>query len=218
MSEGDWLALRLSLQLALASTLLLIPLCLAPAWWLARSRWRRPVQALSALPLLLPPTVLGYYLIVAFSPANPVGGAWAWLFNAQFAFSFAGLLFGSVIYSLPFALQPLIAGFRELKPEWSEVAAVLGLSPTQRLLRVSMPQMSLPIVDALALVFAHSMGEFGIVLMIGGGAPQTRTASVALFQHFEALDFAAANRLALALIMVSMVLLAGLYALRRRPL
>ena len=218
LTADDWRALALSLQLALASALLLVPLCLPLAYWLARSRsrWRRPVQLLALLPLLLPPTVLGYYLVVVLSPERLPGQLWSGLFGAQFAFSFGGLLLGSMLYSLPFALQPLNAGFRELRPGWSEVAATLGLSPLQRLMRVALPQMRTPVGDALALVFAHSIGEFGIVLMIGGALPETRTASIALYQHFQALDFAAADRLALALVLLSLLVLLPLYLSRQR--
>ena len=217
LNPGDWQALGLSLRLALFSALLLVPICLPLAFWLARSRsaWRLPVQALAAIPLILPSTVLGYYLVVAFSPQTAVGQGWQALFDVQFAFSFPGLLLGSMAYSLPFALQPLTAGFHHLQRGWSEVAATLGLSPLQRFHRVLIPQMRTPVLDALALVFAHSMGEFGIVLMIGGAIPSTRTASIAMYEHFESLDFASADRLALGLVAISLVLLVPLYAVRR---
>lgn len=217
LNGADLQAVLLSLQIASLAAVLLLVFCLPLALWLARSRsvGAQVVAILTTLPLVLPPTVLGYYLVSALAPETSLGKGWAWLFDAGFAFSFPGLLLGSMIYSLPFAVQPLLAAFRQLSPGWLEVAATLGLHPVERLLWVVVPQMRPAVLDALALVFAHSMGEFGIVLMIGGAVPdRTRTASIALFQHFEQFNFAAANQLALLLVAISVLLLALLSRLR----
>lgn len=217
MSEGDIRAVLVSLQIASLAALILTLGCIPLALWLARSAsvQARLVGALTTLPLVLPPTVLGYYLISALAPDTVLGSAWGWIFDRGFAFSFPGLLLGSMVYSLPFAVQPQQAAFRQLNAGWLEVAATLGLSPLQRLVRVVVPQMRPALLDSLALVFAHSLGEFGIVLMIGGAVPgETRTASIAVFQHFEQLNFAAANQLALLLLAMSVLMLVVLYWLR----
>ncbi|MGI9345310.1 MAG: molybdate ABC transporter permease subunit [Gammaproteobacteria bacterium] len=218
MSLADYHSLLLSLELALLTSLLLITLCTPLAFWLTHTHrlTRQAVQLGALLTLVLPPTVLGYYLVLAMGPNYWLGSIWAAVFGSPFAFSFAGLVMGSAIYSFPFALQPLLMGFQTMNPHWNEVAATLGLSPSQRAMHIWLPHMLKSISLALALVFAHTMGEFGIVLMIGGSIPQTRTASIALFEHFETFNVAAANELALWLILSALLLLIPLYSFRQK--
>lgn len=206
LSTQDWTALLLSLQLALASTAILLLIGLPLAWWLAHSRsvWSRLADAAVALPLVLPPTVLGFYLLLAMAPNGPLG-------SFEMGFSFTGLVLGSVIYSLPFVVQPLRDAIAAIGDRPTEVAASLGAGPVDRFLHVSLPLLRPGLLTATVLGFCHTLGEFGVVLMIGGNIPgETRLASIAIYEHVEALDYAAANQLALVMIALSFTLLLAL--------
>jgi len=215
MSAADWTALKLTMQLAATSTAILLLLGLPLAWWLARRR--RPgqalVEAVVALPLVLPPTVLGFYLLLALSPQGVLGGPWLALSGQLLAFSFTGLLIGSVLYSLPFVVQPLQAAFEQLPPRVLDAAATLGAGPMERFFTVALPLIKRSLVTAASLGFAHTVGEFGVVLMIGGNIPgETQTLSIALYDRIETLQYDSAHRLAAGLLVFSFLLLVALYA------
>ncbi|WP_421303850.1 molybdate ABC transporter permease subunit [Aeromonas veronii] len=219
MSEGDLLAVWLTLKLAACTTAILLLLAPPLAWWLSRSQNRlRPlVEALVALPLVLPPTVLGFYLLLAFSPEYGFGAWWRDTFGAPLAFSFLGLLFASILYSLPFVVQPLTSAFVNMGNKELEAAATLGLGPLERFFHIILP-MTLPsFVMAAALGFAHTLGEFGVVLMIGGNIPsETQVLSIALFDHVEAMDYRQAHYLAGGLMAFSLVMLVLVYGVLQR--
>lgn len=207
-------ALLLTLRLAAMTTVVLVALAVPLAWWIASGRgWgRATVQALVALPLVLPPTVIGFYLLVGLGPLTGVGRAIAGVLGHPLAFSFAGLLVGSVIYSLPFAVQPLVAGFRGVEREYGEAAAGIGMTPAATFLRVVLPMARGSLAAAAVLTFTHTVGEFGVVLMVGGNIPGvTRTMALVLFDQVQDFDYAAANRTAGVLVLVAMVGLLGLY-------
>lgn len=208
LDSGDAQALFLTVKLAAATTAILIALCLPLAWRLVRRdpRGRGLIQSLVMLPLVLPPTVLGYYLLVAFSPAHPPGSLLARLFDQQLAFSFTGILIGSLIYSLPFAFRPLEAALQQSGPALDEAGRVLGFPAWYRFLFVVIPGIRPALVSAALLCFAHTLGEFGVVLMIGGNIPgETRVLSVALFEHVEQMNYQGANRLALTMMSIAVV-------------
>lgn len=210
-------AIILTLKLAGLSTLLLMLLALPVSWGL--SRWNSPfksvVQAIVALPLVLPPTVLGFYLLLAFAPDSVIGSWWQSITGERLAFTFEALLLGSVIYSLPFAVQPLHAGFTQLHPHYLETARMLNLPWYTRLRVVVLPAIKPSIFIAAGLSFAHTIGEFGVVLMIGGNIPgETRVVSIALFDHVESLNYASAHMLAAVLLVFSLLLLIALYYLQ----
>jgi molybdate transport system permease protein len=213
-------ALRLSFTLAALTTAALLVLGLPVAAWLATSRWRwKPlVEAVVALPLVLPPTVLGFYLLVAMGPMSPLGRAWISAFGRPLAFTFEGLLVASVIYSLPFAVQPFAAALSAVDPRLVEASHTLGVSRLATFFRVSLPIAAPGVVAGAVLTFAHALGEFGVVLMVGGNIPgETRTLSIAIFDSVEQLDYATASRTALFLLAVSFTVLVVTYSLRRRP-
>ena len=213
-------ALRLSFTLAALTTAALLVLGLPVAAWLATSRWRwKPlVEAVVALPLVLPPTVLGFYLLVAMGPMSPLGRAWISAFGRPLAFTFEGLLVASVIYSLPFAVQPFAAALSGVDPRLVEASHTLGVSRLATFFRVSLPIAAPGVVAGAVLTFAHALGEFGVVLMVGGNIPgETRTLSIAIFDSVEQLDYATASRTALFLLAVSFTVLVVTYSLRRRP-
>lgn len=215
MSAPDLIALWISLRLATLTTALLILLCTPLAWWLAtaRSRWRVPINALVSLPLVLPPTVLGFYLLVLLGPEGPLGRALAALGLPSPTFSFSGLVIGSMIYSLPFVVQPLRDAFAGVGSRVLEVAATLRASPLDRFVSVALPLAARGFLTAAVLAFAHTLGEFGVVLMIGGNIPgRTQTASIAIFNHAESLDYSGANRLSATLVIIALVLLLAVYA------
>lgn len=206
LTESDWQALWLTVQLAAVTTAILITLCLPLAWKLAR--WQSPfkiiIETLTTLPLILPPTVIGYYLLLAFSPDYFIGHSYSALFNQQLAFSFEGILIASIIYSLPFALKPLQAAFEQQGHSLSESAALLGFSPVQTFFHILLPSIRPALLGAITLTFAHTVGEFGVILMIGGNIEGvTQVASVALFDHVENLEYSEANSLALVLLIFS---------------
>jgi molybdate transport system permease protein len=220
LSTNEWQTLGLTLQLALVVTVILLVLGTPLAWWLARTRrWAKaPVGALVALPLVLPPSVLGFYLLLAMGPNGPLGALTNMLGVGPLPFPFAGLVLASVIYSLPFMVQPLEAAFAAQGERPLEAAATLGASPLDAFFTVAVP-MALPgYVSAAILTFAHTLGEFGVVLMIGGNIPgETRVASVQIYDYVQALDYAQAHRLAAVLLVISFLVLLGLYSWRRQP-
>ncbi|MGA8893557.1 MAG: molybdate ABC transporter permease subunit [Anaeromyxobacteraceae bacterium] len=216
----DLQALRLSFTLAALTTVVLLVVGLPLAAWLASSRWRlKPlVEAVVALPLVLPPTVLGFYLLVAMGPMSPVGRGWIAVFGRPLAFSFEGLLVASILYSLPFAVQPFAASLSAVDPRLVEASHTLGVSRLGTFFRVSLPLAAPGVLAGAVLTFAHALGEFGVVLMVGGNiAGQTRTLSIAIFDSVEQLDYATAGRTALFLLAVSFAVLVVTYSLRRRP-
>ncbi|MDQ8186056.1 molybdate ABC transporter permease subunit [Pelagicoccus sp. SDUM812002] len=219
MSVSDiWIPLALTLKLAAVSTLLLLLLCTPLAWWLAHTRTRiRPViEALVSLPIVLPPSVLGFYLLVCLAPSGPVGKVSQALGGPALVFSFTGLVIGSLIYSLPFVAQPLQNAFSAIKSEQLEAAATLGSSPLDRFFSIAIPQAKQGIVTAAVLGFAHTLGEFGVVLMIGGSIPgETRTLSIAIYESVEMLEYGQAHILAGVALAISFVLLVLIYSLNR---
>jgi len=212
-------AVLLTLRLALVTTLLLLPIGTAIAWWLARSpaRWKEWAAAVVALPLVLPPTVLGFYLLLALGPQGP-GGWLAGLWGARtLAFSFPGLVIGSLVYSLPFMVQPVRNAFAAMGEEPLEAAATLGAGRWASFLRVALPLARPGLVVGALLTFAHTLGEFGVVLMIGGNIPgETRVVSIALYSLVERLDYGAAHALALGLAGFALVVIALTGTLERR--
>ncbi len=215
----DIRALALSLRLALIVSLALLALGLPLAYWLAftRRRWKFLVEAFVALPIVLPPTVLGFYLLVAFGPKSPLGAWWQSLTGHTLAFTFEGLVIGSILYSFPFAVQPFAASFASVDRKLLDASAILGASRFRTFWRVVVP-LSLPgVITGFALAFAHTLGEFGVVLMIGGNIPgATKTISIAIYDDVQALDYASANHAALLLLVISFVTLALVYGLNRR--
>ena len=219
MNAGDLTAVWITLKLALVSTLILLILGTPLAWWLARTevRFKPVIEALVALPLVLPPTVLGFYLLIALGPSGPVGRLVEAIGAAPLAFTFTGLVIGSVIYSLPFVVQPLEDAFLAVGRRPLEVAATLRASPLDRFVSVALPLARPGFITASVLGFAHTVGEFGVVLMIGGNIPgETRVLSVAIYDHVETLDYASAHLLAAGLLLVSLLLLVGVYVSNRR--
>ena len=211
-------AIVLTLQLAFSTTACLMVLALPLAWWLARtaSRARALVNALVTLPLVLPPSVLGFYLLVALGPQGPLGRLTQALGWGLLSFTFSGLLIGSIVFSLPFAVQPLAQAFAAVGRRPLEVAATLGASPLDAFFSVALPQALPGVVTAAILVFAHTVGEFGVVLMIGGNVPgQTRVLSTLIFGHVEAMAYGPAHALAALLLGFSFAVLLALSLLRR---
>ena len=219
LSPDTWPAIALTLRLAAWTTLALLVLGASLAWWLARtpSRWREPVGALVTLPLVLPPSVLGFYLLVALGPQGPLGQLTQALGWGVLSFSFSGLLIGSIVYSLPFAVQPLQAAFTEMGPRPMEAAMTLGARPLDAFVSVALPQARHALLTAAVLSFAHTLGEFGVVLMVGGNIPgQTRVLSTLIYGHVEAMDYAQAHLLAGGMVVFAFGALMGLALLRRR--
>ena len=210
----DWQALALSLKLATVTTAILLAVAvpLAALLVLGRSRWLAAVEALAALPLVLPPTVLGFFLLVLLGPRTAFGRGITALLGHPLAFSFSGLVVGSVIYSLPFAVQPLVAGFASVPPSLVDAARLLGASPARLVRTLLIPLARRSLLAAAVLSFLHTMGEFGVVLMLGGDIPgATRTLSIVLYNQVENFNYAAANRTAATLLGLSVVALAVIY-------
>ena len=214
LGEADLTAAWLTLRLAATTTLLLLVIGTPIAWWLARTRsWLKgPIGALVALPLVLPPTVLGFYLLVAMGPNGPLGAATQALGIGLLPFTFGGLVLGSLLYSLPFVVQPLQNAFHAIGERPLEVAATLRAGPWDRFASIALPLARPGFLTAIILGFAHTVGEFGVVLMIGGNIPgATRVLSVALYDHVEALEYAQAHALAAGLLVFSFIVLLGVY-------
>jgi molybdate transport system permease protein len=215
----DWQAFTLTIRLATLVAAILLVVGLPIAYWIAFSRWRWKflVEAVVALPIVLPPTVLGFYVLVALGARSPLGRFWLTLTGHTLAFTFGGLLIGSILYSLPFAVQPFAAAFALVDSRLMAASATLGASKLQTFFRVVLP-LSVPgLLTGLALSFAHTMGEFGVVLMIGGNIPGvTRTVSIDIYDQVQALNYSAANQTALVLLMISFAALALVYGLNRK--
>ena len=218
-SPDDLVALWISLKLAAITVVLLLLLCTPLAWWLAttRSRLRVVGEAMAALPLVLPPTVLGFYLLLFLGPYGWGGRLMHQLGMQPLSFSFAGLVLGSMLYSMPFVIQPLQSAFQAVGARALEVAATLRASPWNRFFTVAVPLARRGFITGSVLAFAHTLGEFGVVLMLGGNIPgRTRTASILIFNDVEALDYAGAQRLAITLLIACFALLLIVYAANRR--
>ncbi len=218
-SSADLAAIGLTLRLAGTTMVLLLVLCTPLAWWLAHtpSRWRGPVSAVVALPLVLPPTVIGFYLLVTLGPNGPLGQFMQWLGLPTLPFTFWGLVVGSLIYSLPFAVQPLQHAFEAIGRRPLEAAATLGAGPLDRFFTVALPLARPGFITAAILSFAHTVGEFGVVLMLGGNIPGvTRVVSVQIYDHVEALEYTQAHWLAGGMVLFSFVVLLGLNLTRRK--
>jgi molybdate transport system permease protein len=214
LSAAELDAIYLTIALATITTVLLLLLGTPLAWWLSRHKanWSALVEALVAMPLILPPTVLGFYLLLLFAPDTALGSAWERLTGTRLAFSFSALVIGSVVYSLPFVVQPLQAAFQRVPQNLLNVAATLGAGPFDQFRSVVLPLTRRSFVTAASLGFAHTVGEFGVVLMIGGNIPgETQVLSIALYDYVESLQFAEAHRLAGGLVAFSLVLLFLLY-------
>lgn len=211
-------AIVLSLQLAAVSTALLLLIALPLAWWLqaSSSPFIRMTEILVALPLVLPPTVIGFYLLLAFSPQQWPGAQWLALTGNSLAFSFTGLVIGSMVYSLPFVVQPLQASFAQLDKGLLEMARLQGLNGWQQWMQVILPLCKQGVAGAFVLGFAHTLGEFGVVLMIGGNIPdETRVASIAIFDAVEQLDYAAAHQLSLIMLAIAVLSLLAIYGRKK---
>jgi molybdate transport system permease protein len=211
----DFEALWLTLRLAVGTTAILLVIALPLAWWIASGRGavRASVQAVVALPLVLPPTVLGFYLLVALGPLSAPGRLLIRVIGHPLAFSFAGLLVGSVIYSLPFAVQPLVAGFSAMERGYVETAMGLGASPWRAFRAVVLPLTRASLLTSAVLTFTHTVGEFGVVLMLGGNIPgATQTLSISLYDKVQEFNYAAANRTALVLVAISLAALLVIYS------
>jgi len=219
LSAADWQAIQLTIKLCFLTTLILLAIGTPLVWWLAsgKSAMRVVVQAIVALPLVLPPTVLGFYLLLVLGPRGPVGSTLESLGFNHLAFSFEGILLASVLYSMPFAVQPLLEAFNNLGRRPVEVASSLGAGVVDRFFTVILPLCRGGFIVAATLSFAHTVGEFGVILMLGGSIPgETRVLSVLIYDHTEAMNYAAAHRLSLLLLVFSFLVLFVVYSMNRR--
>jgi molybdate transport system permease protein len=219
LNAADLTALAITLKLAAITTGILLLLGTPLAWWLARTRWRFKfiLEALVALPLVLPPTVLGFYLLIALGPNGPIGGLMTSLGGQPLAFTFTGLVIGSVFYSMPFVVQPLQNAFTSIGHRPLEVAATLRASPLDRFFTVALPLARPGFLTAAVLGFAHTLGEFGVVLMVGGNIPgETQVISIAIYDHVEGMEYTHAHLLSGGLLLLSFIMLITVYALNRR--
>lgn len=213
--ESLWLSLRLAITVSAILLVLAMPL----AYWLAFTKWRGKflLESTVALPLVLPPTVLGFYALIALGSRGAIGRVWQSLFGQPLAFTFTGLVLASLLYSLPFAVQPLMTSFESLDRRLLDASSILGASPARTFVRVILPLSWPGLVSAFVLSFAHTLGEFGVVLMVGGNLPGiTRTVSIDIYDRVQALDYAGAHRMALLLLAISFVVLAVVYSINRR--
>ena len=212
-------AIRLTIELAAAATVILLILATPLAWWLSQtsSRWRAPVAALATLPLVLPPSVLGFYLLVAMGPQGPLGQLTQALGWGVLSFTFSGLLIGSVIFSLPFAVQPIQRALESISPEIREAAQVSGLSDWQIFRLIELPLAWRGVTSAAVMTFAHTLGEFGVILMVGGAIPgETKTVSIAIYDKVQGFDIAGAGLLSLLLLATSLIAIALSYGILGR--
>ncbi|RKU24205.1 molybdate ABC transporter permease subunit [Candidatus Poribacteria bacterium] len=219
MSESDLAAILLTLKLATVTTLILLIVCLPYAWWLSRTRFiGKPIlEALTALPLVLPPTVLGFYFLIFFNPNSVIGEFVFTLTQTQLTFSFTGLVVASLIYSLPFMVQPLQVAFSNVSQRSIETAASLGLNRAFQFVWIAIPQSLRGVFSAIVLTFAHTVGEFGVVLMVGGNIPgETRVVSIAIYEHVEVIAYDQAHLLAAVLLVFSFAMLATVYLINRQ--
>jgi molybdate transport system permease protein len=215
----DWQAFILTVKLAVLVTAILLVLGLPLAYWLtySRRRWKFLLEALVGMPLVLPPTVLGFYILLALGSKSPIGRWWESLTGHTLAFTFEALVIGSVVYSLPFTVQPLAAAFSTVDRKFVAASATLGASRLRTFFRIILPLSVSGLLTAIALTFAHTMGEFGVVLMVGGNIPGiTRTVSIDIYDQVQATNYASANQTALVLLAISFVALSLVYALTRR--
>jgi molybdate transport system permease protein len=215
----DWQAIGLSLRLSACTTLVLVAFGLPLAYWLATTRWKGKflIEALVALPIVLPPTVLGFYVLMAIGPHSPLGRFYESLFGERLPFTFQGLLLASTLYSLPFAVQPFISGFATVDKRMLEASWCLGEGRLRTFFRIALPLARPGILTGVVLSFAHTIGEFGVVLMIGGNLPGvTRTVSISIYDEVQSLNYAAAGQTSLALLLFSFAVLAITYALQRK--
>ena len=215
----DWQALWLSLRLGALTALILVPVAILVGRWLAVTRVRgRPlIEAALALPLVLPPTVIGFYLLVAFSPRSWFGALWRQMFGGTLVFSFEGLLIASVLINVPFAVQPAQRAFEAIAADLREAAASCGMSWWRALFRIELPLAWPGILTGMVLTFAHTLGEFGVVLMVGGSIPgETRTIAIAIYDRVQAFDDVAAGRMAAVLLLISLVTIAATFVLSQR--
>lgn len=219
LSPEDWQAITTTLRLAGLTVVILLLVATPLAWWLAmaRGRWRPAVEALVALPLVLPPTVLGFYLLVLMAPAGALGSWWVVLTGSTLAFSFPGLVIASCVHSLPFAVQPLQNAFAAVGRDRLEAAASLRAGPWDSFFSIVLPLSLRGFVTAAVLVFAHTLGEFGVLLMVGGNIPgETRVISITIYEHVETLNYESAHRLAAGLMAFGFTVLLAVYTLNRQ--
>ncbi|NKB80914.1 MAG: molybdate ABC transporter permease subunit [Nitrospirales bacterium] len=219
MSVMDWNPLWLTMQLAGVTVVVLLLVGTPLAWWLAftKSRFRTPVEAIVALPIVLPPTVLGFYLLVALGPHGPIGGPWKDLTGSALSFTFTGLVIASTFYSLPFVVQPLHGAFEAVGKKPLEVAWTLGASKLDAFFTVASPMAIRGYLSAIVLGFAHTLGEFGVVLMVGGNIPgMTKVLSIAIYDHVEVLEYTQAHVLSAVLLVFSFLILTIVYTVNRR--
>jgi molybdate transport system permease protein len=215
----DWLAILLTLKLSSLVCGFLLLIGTPIAYWVTFSRWRWKflVESVVALPIVLPPTVLGFYILVAIGSQSPIGRAWAVWSGHELAFTFEGLVIASILYSLPFAVQPIAVAFSQVDRQLIEASSVLGASRLRTFIRVILPLSINGVITGAVLSFAHTMGEFGVVLMVGGNIPGvTRTVSIAIYDQVQSLDYAAANKTALLLLLFSFVVLSIVYGINRK--
>ena len=219
INSSDWTALTLTFELALISTIILLVIGTPIAWWLSQTkvRFKFLIETIVALPIVLPPTVLGFYLLIFLGPQGSVGKLVSYLGGPSLIFSFTGLVIGSIVYSMPFVIQPLQHAFSVIDKRADETAATIGFSRLRRFFYLFLPLSKTGYLSAFVLGFAHTLGEFGIVLMIGGNIPgETQVASISIYNYVEMLEYEKAHTLSLLLLLISFTLLAIIYSLRIR--
>ena len=219
MNSSDWTAITLPFELALISTIILLVIGTPIAWWLSQTkvRFKFLIETMVALPIVLPPTVLGFYLLIFLGPQGSVGKLVSYLGGPSLIFSFTGLILGSIVYSMPFVIQPLQHAFSVIDKRADETAATIGFSRLRRFFYLFLPLSKTGYLSAFVLGFAHTLGEFGIVLMIGGNIPgETQVASISIYNYVEMLEYDKAHTLSLLLLLISFTLLAIIYSLRIR--
>ena len=219
INSSDWTALTLTFELALISTIILLVIGTPIAWWLSQTkvRFKFLIETMVALPIVLPPTVLGFYLLIFLGPQGSVGKLVSYLGGPSLIFSFTGLVLGSIVYSMPFVIQPLQHAFSVIDKRADETAATIGFSKLRRFFYLFLPLSKTGYLSAFVLGFAHTLGEFGIVLMIGGNIPgETQVASISIYNYVEMLEYDKAHTLSLLLLLISFTLLAIIYSLRIR--